>query len=46
MISELQYGFMLRESATEAMLALRVMMEKCRGGQKELHCVILNIEKE
>lgn len=46
MTSELQYSFMLRESATEAMLALRVMMKKCRGGQKELHCVILNIEKE
>lgn len=45
MISELQYSFMLRESATEAMLALRVMMKKCRGGQ-ELRCVILNIEKE
>ena len=38
-ISEQQYGFMPRKSTTDVMLALRVLMEKYREGQKELHCV-------
>ena len=37
-ISEQQYGFMSRKSTTDAMFALRVLMEKYREGQKELQC--------
>ena len=38
--SEQQYGFMPGESTTDALSALRVLMEKYREGQKELHCVL------
>ena len=44
-ISEQQYGFMPRKSTTDAMFALRVLMEKYREGQKELYCVFLDLEK-
>ncbi|MBN3293374.1 LORF2 protein, partial [Polypterus senegalus] len=44
-ISEQQYGFMPRKSTTEAMFALRVLMEKFREGQKELHCVFVDLEE-
>ena len=44
-ISEQQYGFMPRKSTTDAMFALRVLMEKYREGQKELHCVFVDLEK-
>ena len=44
-ISEQQYEFMPRKSTTNAMFALRVLMEKYREGQKELHCVFVNLEK-
>ena len=40
-ISEQQYGFMPRKTTTDAMFALRVLMEKYREGQKELHnCIV------
>ncbi|KAJ8348946.1 hypothetical protein SKAU_G00275380 [Synaphobranchus kaupii] len=45
MISEQQYGFMPRKSTTDALFALRMLMEKYREGQKELHCVFVDLEK-
>ncbi|KAI5615411.1 hypothetical protein C0J50_10766 [Silurus asotus] len=44
-ISEQQYGFMPRKSTTDALFALRMLMEKYREGQKELHCVFVDLEK-
>ena len=44
-ISEQQYGLMPRKRTTNAMFALRVLMEKYREGQKELHCVFVDLEK-
>ena len=38
--SNQQYGFMPGKSTTDALFALRVLMEKYREGQKELHCVL------
>ena len=43
--SEQQYGFMPGKSTTDALFALRVLMEKYREGQKELHCVFVDLEK-
>ncbi|KAK3574363.1 hypothetical protein QTP86_005143 [Hemibagrus guttatus] len=40
-----QYGFMPRKSTTDAIFALRILMEKYRDGQKELHCVFVDLEK-
>uniref|UniRef100_A0A8C4TH04 Tripartite motif-containing protein 16-like n=1 Tax=Erpetoichthys calabaricus TaxID=27687 RepID=A0A8C4TH04_ERPCA len=45
MISEQQYGFMPRKSTRDAMFALRMLMEKFREGQKELHCVFVDLKK-
>ncbi|KAI5099850.1 ubiquitin-fold modifier 1 precursor [Silurus meridionalis] len=44
-ICEQQKGFMPRKSSTDALLALRMLMEKYREGQKELHCVFVDLEK-
>ncbi|KAK3544110.1 hypothetical protein QTP86_001807, partial [Hemibagrus guttatus] len=44
-ICEQQYGFMPRKSTTDAIFALRVLMEKYRDGQRELHCVFVDLEK-
>ena len=41
----LQYGFMPGKSTTDALFALRVLMEKYREGQKGLHCVLVDLEK-
>ena len=30
---------------THAMFALRMLMEKCREGQRQLHCVFVDLEK-
>ncbi|KAK3512985.1 hypothetical protein QTP70_034000 [Hemibagrus guttatus] len=38
-ICEQQYGIMPRKSTTDAIFALRILMEKYRDGQRELHCV-------
>ncbi|KAK3509147.1 hypothetical protein QTP70_020260, partial [Hemibagrus guttatus] len=38
-ICEQQYGFMPRKSTTDAIFALRILMEKYRDGQRELHRV-------
>ena len=42
--SNQQYGFMPGKSTTHALFALRVLMEKYREGQKELHCVFVDLE--
>ena len=44
-ISKQQYGFMSGKGTTNAMFALRMLMEKYRDGQRELHCVFINLEK-
>ncbi|KAK3566588.1 hypothetical protein QTP86_001076 [Hemibagrus guttatus] len=44
-ICEQQYGFMTRKSTTDAIFALRILMEKYRDGQRELHCVFVDLEK-
>ena len=43
--SEQHYGFMPGKSTTYALFALRVLMEKYREGQEELHCVFVDLEK-
>ena len=44
-ISKQQYGFMPGKGTTDAMFALRMLMEKYREGKRELHCVFINLEK-
>ncbi|KAK2910488.1 hypothetical protein Q8A73_008203 [Channa argus] len=44
-ICEQQYGFMPRKSTTDAVFALRTLMEKYREGHRELHCVFVDLEK-
>ena len=44
-IGDQQFGFMPRRSTTDAIFGLRMMMEKWREGQKELHCVFIDLEK-
>ena len=44
-IRKQQYGFMPGKGTTIAMFALRVLMEKYREGQRELHCVFVDLEK-
>ncbi|KAK3545783.1 hypothetical protein QTP70_012755 [Hemibagrus guttatus] len=44
-ICEQQYGFMPRKSTTYAIFVLRILMEKYRDGQRELHCVFVDLEK-
>ncbi|KAK3545589.1 hypothetical protein QTP70_008138 [Hemibagrus guttatus] len=44
-ICDQQYGFMPRKSTTDAIFALRILMEKYRDGQRELHCVFVDLEK-
>ena len=44
-ISKQQYGFMPGKGTTNAMFALRMLMEKYREGQRELHCAFMDLEK-
>ena len=44
-ISKLQYGFMPGKGTTDAMFALRMLMEKYRKGQRELRCEFVDLEK-
>ena len=44
-IGEGQYGFMPGKSTTDAIFALRQLMEKYREGQVPLHCVFIDLEK-
>ena len=34
-----------KKSTTDAIFALRMPKEKCRKGQRELHCVFADLEK-
>ena len=42
-ISKQQYGFMPGKGTTDAMFALKMLMEKYREGQRELHCVFVDL---
>ena len=44
-ISKQQYEFMPGKETTDVMFALRILMKKYREGQRELHCVFVEIEK-
>ena len=44
-ISKQQYRFMPGKETTDAMFVLRMLMEKYREGQRELHCVFVDLEK-
>ena len=44
-ICEQQYGFMPKKSSTDVVFALRMLIEKYREGQRELHCVFVDLEK-
>ena len=44
-INEQQYGFMPGKETTDAMFVLRMLMEKYREGQRELHCVFVDLKK-
>ena len=44
-ICEQQYGFMPGRSTTDLMFALRLLMEKYREGQRELHCMFVDLQK-
>ena len=44
-IKKQQYGFMPGKGTTDAMFALRILMAKYREGQRELHCVFVDLEK-
>ena len=44
-ISKQQYEFMPGKETTDAMFALRMLMEKYGEGQRELHCVFVDLKK-
>ena len=44
-IGKHQYGFISGKGTTDAIFALRMLMEKYREGQRELHCVFVDLEK-
>ena len=44
-ISKQQYGFIPGKGTTDAMFALRMLIEKYEEGQRELHCVFVDLEK-
>ncbi|XP_068200692.1 uncharacterized protein [Palaemon carinicauda] len=44
-IGEEQFGFMPGRSITDAMFALRQLLEKYREGQKELHIVFIDLQR-
>ena len=44
-VSKQHYRFMTGKGTTDAMLALRMLMEKYREGQRELHYVFVDLEK-
>lgn len=45
MISEQKHGFMSQTLSQDAMFVLRVLIGKYRGGQTELQCVFVDLEK-
>ena len=44
-ISKQQYRFMSEKGTTDAIFALRILMEKYREGRRELHCIFVDLEK-
>ena len=44
-ITKQQYEFMPGKGTTDAMLALIMLIEKYREGQRELHCVFVDLKK-
>ena len=44
-IGKQEYEFMPEKGTTDPMFALRMLMEKYREGQRELHCAFVNLEK-
>ena len=44
-ISIQQYGFMPGKGTTDAVFVLRMLMEKYREGQRELHCAFVDLKK-
>ena len=44
-ISKQQYRFIPEKGTTDAMFALRMLMEKYREDQRELHCVFVDLEE-
>ena len=44
-IGDQQFGFMPQSSIMDAIFGLRMTMEKWREGQKELHCMFIDLEK-
>ena len=44
-INKQQYRLMPGKGTTDTMFALRMLMEKYREGQRELHCVFVDLEK-
>ena len=40
-----QQWIYVRKGTTDAMFALRMLMKKYRKGQRELHCVFVDLEK-
>ena len=44
-ISKQQYGFMPGKGMTDAVFVLRMLMEKYREDQRELHCVFVDLKK-
>ena len=43
--SKQQYGFMPGKETTNVMFSVRMSMKKYREGQRELHCVFVDLEK-
>ena len=44
-ISKQQYEFMPGEETTDVMFSLKMLIKKYRKGQRELHCVFIDLEK-
>lgn len=44
-ICEQQYGFMTRKSNIDTIFAFKLLTEKYREGQKEPHCVFVDLGK-
>lgn len=45
LMSVQQFGFVPRKSTTDAIFGLRALVEKYGDSQKELHCVLVGLEK-
>ena len=44
-IAEQQFGFMPGRNTTDAIVCLRMLMEKWSEGQKAMHCIFIDLEK-